>query len=177
MKTDIEIPEGVQLEVSKNKIRVSGPLGKTVREFPIRRLDVKVEGNIVKVVPKKTNALTKAILGTFRAHIENMIKGVQEKFVYKLKACSIHFPMTVKIEDKEVKISNFLGGKKPKIIHIKSDIDVKVSGDIIEVSSINKELAGSFAAKIEQSAKPKRKDRRIFQDGIYMIEKAGRKIE
>ena len=126
--TEIQIPEGVEVEIRKAKIIVSGPVGKVERSFPIRRIEIKKEGNTVKLTAKKDNALTKAVLGTFGSHITNMIKGVQEKFIYKLKACSIHFPMTVKVEGTELKISNFLGGKKPKVIKIPSEIEAKGRG-------------------------------------------------
>ena len=176
MRNKVQIPKGVEIGVRKNKINVSGPLGKLERVFPIRKIEIKREGDTLTLIPKKDNALTRAIVGTFGAHIKNMVKGVQERFVYKLKACSIHFPMSVKVEGKELKISNFLGEKKPKVIKIPLEVEVKVSGDIIEVGSINKELAGSFSARIEQAVRLKRKDRRVFQDGIYMIEKAGKEI-
>lgn len=176
MKTQVEVPEAVQVEIKKNRIKVSGPLGKSERVFPIRKIEIKIENSTVKLIARKDNALTKAVVGTFASHIENMVKGVQEKFVYKLKICSIHFPMTVKVESNNFRISNFLGGKKSRVIKIPLEVEVNISGDVIEVTSISKELAGSFAARIEQKTKPKRKDRRVFQDGIYITEKAGKEM-
>jgi large subunit ribosomal protein L6 len=177
MKTKITVPEKVQLHVEKNNITVEGPMGKIEREFPIKRMEIKREGNTLNLVAREDNAVTKAIVGAFGAHIENMIHGVQEKYVYKLKICSIHFPMSAKVEGSELKISNFLGEKKPKSILIPREVEVHVSGEFIEVKSINIESAGTFSARIEQATKPRRKDRRVFQDGIFMIEKAGQKLE
>ena len=43
-----------------------------------------------------------------------MFSGLQNKFVYKLEACNVHFPMTIKIEQGFLIINNFLGEKIPR---------------------------------------------------------------
>ena len=48
-----------------------------------------------------------------------------------------------------------------------------IKGDIIIVEGIDKELAGQTAARIEQSTRITNKDRRVFQDGCYITDKAG----
>jgi large subunit ribosomal protein L6 len=100
-----------------------------------------------------------------------MIKGVTEGFEYKMSIVYSHFPMQTKVEGKTVVISNFLGEKKPRIAKIVGGTTVKVSGNSVVVSGINKEDVGQTTANIEQKTKIKRFDPRVFQDGIYVVEK------
>ena len=53
-------------------------------------------------------------------------------------------------------------------------VDVNVNGDIVEISSRDIELAGLTATRMEQLTRVTRRDRRVFQDGIFIIEKAGK---
>jgi large subunit ribosomal protein L6 len=105
-----------------------------------------------------------------------MIKGVQEKFEYQLKICFSHFPINVEIKDKEAIIKNFLGEKIPRKTKILEDVEVEIDKDIIKVRSVSKELAGQVAANFEIATKIRKKDRRVFQDGIFIINKAGKEI-
>ena len=116
------------------------------------------------------------MLKTYRAHVKNLIKGVNEKFVYKLKICSSHFPMNVSISNNQFIVKNFLGEKSPRMMNIKDDVEVKINGDIIEVSSCNKEKAGNVASDIELLTKKVGKDVRVFQDGIYIVDKGGKLV-
>jgi large subunit ribosomal protein L6 len=79
--------------------------------------------------------------------------------------------MQVKVEGKNIVISNFLGEKKPRVANILGETTVKASGDEVVISGINKEDVGQTAANIEQLTKIKRFDPRVFQDGIYIVEK------
>ena len=79
--------------------------------------------------------------------------------------------MSVKIENNFLIILNFLGEKIPRKAIILPDVKVSVNGDIIIVESSNLENAGQTAANIEIATKIRNRDRRIFQDGIYIIEK------
>ena len=79
--------------------------------------------------------------------------------------------MTVSIDKDHLLIKNFLGEKIPRKAKIIKNVKVTVNGDIINVSSVDKELAGKMSSIIEQSTRITNKDRRRFMDGIWMIEK------
>jgi len=84
-----------------------------------------------------------------------------------------HFPMQVAItkEGDTVSVSNFLGERKPRIAKIVEGAKVELKGGEIVVSGINKEAVGQTAADIEQTTRIKGYDPRVFQDGIYLVEK------
>jgi large subunit ribosomal protein L6 len=172
----IEIPEGVEVSINENEIVVKGKEGEIKREFNLNKLQIEKKVGEIIIACEKATKREKKRINTISSHIKNMIKGAGKKFEYKLKICSSHFPITVKAEGKEVVIKNFLGEKIDRKSKIPEGVEVKIDRDIINVSSVNKELAGQAAASLERATKIRKKDRRIFQDGIFMISKAGREI-
>jgi large subunit ribosomal protein L6 len=73
-------------------------------------------------------------------------------------------------------IKNFLGESVPRKMAIKPNVEVKIEGEEIIVSSPDKEAAGQVAGDIEQLTRIKKRDIRIFQDGCYITHKAGKEI-
>lgn len=172
----IEIPEGVEAEIDGTTLKVKGPEGENERRFNFRKLEFKKEGNEIIIGYKKASKSEKKIINSIAAHIKNMVQGVQEKFEYQLKICSSHFPITVEVKGNEVIVKNFLGEKIPRKTEIPEGVEIEIDKDIIKVKSVNKEMAGQTSADFETLTKVRNKDRRIFQDGIFIINKAGREI-
>ena len=176
IKDIIEIPEGVEVTVEPTKINVKGPNGDLERRFYSPAVKIKKEENKISFEVKKATKREKTIMKTTEAHIKNMIKGVTEKFEYKLKVCSGHFPMTASYDNGEFIVKNFLGESVPRKIKINGDVEITVKGNDITVSGPDKEKAGQAAARIESMTRMTNKDRRRFQDGIFIISKAGKEI-
>lgn len=174
VEASVEIPEGIEVNVANRTITVKGPKGELHREFPKEFVSITKKGNSVVILGKANK--TKPIVGTFKSHITNMIKGVQEEFVYKMRVCFSHFPTTVEIQGNKFIVKNFLGGAKNREMEIPKNVSVTVDGKEIEIKSTDKELAGSFAGLIEQKTRPRKKDLRVFQDGCYIISKAGKEV-
>ncbi len=181
---ELEIPEGVKVNYNKesNTFIVEGPKGKLERSFSYDKFNVKVEGNklifeySIKTLSQKKN------VHTIISIVKSMIEGVKNGFTYKLKVYSTHFPMQVKFQNNVFSVVNFLGEKKPREIVFdkelleKYKITIKVQGENIVVEGIDKEVTGNVAARIEQITRITDRDRRKFQDGIYIVEKAGKEI-
>lgn len=172
----IEIPAGVKARIEGNKIVVEGQKGKIEREYPVKNIEIKISGSGVEVAARGKTAQHRALEGTFRAHIKNMLRGIVEPFIYRLKIAYVHFPMSVKIQGNELIVTNFLGAKQNKIVKIPKNATVKVENEIIIVSSPDIEIAGKTATLIEQSTRISNRDRRVFLDGIYLIERHGNPI-
>lgn len=172
----IEIPEGVEVKVDGTEIIVKGKEGELKRNFESVNISFELKDNKVELESKKATKREKKMMNTIKAHIQNMIKGVQEKFEYKMKVCNSHFPMNVEVKGKEAVIKNFLGEKIPRKVKILEGTDVKIERDVIIISSTNKELAGQTAGNFEKATFVKGRDRRVFQDGIFITSKPGRDI-
>lgn len=171
---EIEIPKDMDANIEGNMLIVKGKEGENKKTFNINKLVFEKKDNKIIIKNKKATKKEKKMINTIAAHVRNMIKGVQEKFEYKLKIVSSHFPISIEIKENEAIIKNFLGEKIPRKTKILDKVDVKVDNSIITVTSHDKELAGQVAANFEKTTRIRMKDRRIFQDGIFITNKAGR---
>jgi large subunit ribosomal protein L6 len=175
-RKEIDIPEGISVSITDSEILVEGNGSKLSKFFLFGNLNAKVEGNKVVVTSPKNTKRSLKIAGTFNAIINNLFEGIQTGFIYKLKICSGHFPMNVSVSGNELTIKNFLGEAVPRKTKFSSDATVKIEGDIVVIESKDKEVAGQTAGKIESLTKIKNRDSRIFQDGVYIIQKHNKQI-
>ena len=169
--TTVEIPEGVEGTLEGRIVKIKGEKGELVRDFSHAPINIQLEDKTVTVQaswPRKKEA---ALVGTVCSHIQNMIKGVTKGFTYKLKIVFSHFPITVKIKKKTLTIENFTGERNPRKAKIMGDTKVTVKGDDIIVQGINLEDVSQTAANIQNATRIRRKDPRVFLDGIYVYEK------
>jgi len=174
----IEIPEGVEVNISGDVVSVKSGDKENKKKLNISNILLSKKDNFIILESKKSTKKERKMIHTIKAHIINMISGVQEDFEYKLEAVFVHFPMTIELdkEKNEIKIKNFFGGKKPLSCKILKGTEVEINKNLISVKSHDKELAGQMAANLEKTTALKGKDKRKFQDGIYIVEKPGRVI-
>jgi len=175
MEKIVEIPQGIEVDISNMKIAVKGEKGTLQKDFihPMFAGKVRIEkkDNEVRIYSDSEKRKIKAMVGTIAAHLRNMIRGVTEGYVYKLKIVYMHFPFTVKLENDTVIVNNFLGSKSVRKAKIVGDAKVEIKGDEIIVTGINREEVGQTCGNLERSTKIKSRDRRIFQDGIFLQSK------
>lgn len=177
MREDIALPAGVSATAVNGRFALKGPKGDVAREFSIPNAQILVEGNRVSVVSAKASKREKKLLGSLRAHIVNMIRGITEGHVYKLKVCFTHFPITVSVSGRKLTVKNFLGEKTPREVELPENVKAKVEGADVTIESSDKEAAGRAAAAIEQGTKRANYDKRVFADGIYITMKDGKEVK
>ena len=170
----LEIPSGINVVVEDNVITLKKDNNEIKRKLN-NRIVVKVDGNKVLISSKNISKREKKILYSIKAHIKNAFEGLSKGFKYKLQAVSVHFPMTLEFDkvNNVLLVKNFLGEKKPRTINIIPGVEVKLNKDLIELDSADIEKAGQVAANIEKGTKIRYRDRRVFQDGIFITEKPG----
>ena len=173
MEYKVAIPEKVDVTLIHGLLTAKGPKGEVKRKFIFPKVSIERQGNEIVLNSKKATKREKATIFTTEAHLKNMFKGVLEGCTYKLKICSGHFPMKVSYKNNIFEVKNYMGETVPRTLKIRPGVTVEVKEPEIIVSAPDKELAGQTAAAIEHVTKRAAFDRRIFQDGIYIIVKDG----
>ena len=131
----------------------------------------RLEGNKLIIEKGNSNKNDKKLINSLVSHIKNALHGLDKKYEYNLQICSIHFPMNVKVEKNKLIIKNFFGERKDRIVEINPKVSIKLENDIIKLESPDKELAGQEASRLEAVTRITTRDRRVFQDGIWIIKK------
>lgn len=169
----VKIPDGVQVKVQSEQVIVSAKGVTLQRTLFHPRVSILSEGGEVKIrceYPKRRDG---ALVGTFAAHLRNMIQGVTQGFTYEMKIVYSHFPVKASVKGPEFVIENFLGEKFPRKAKILGSTKVEVKGDQVVLTGPDLEAVSQTAANIEQATRIKGFDPRVFQDGIYITKKAG----
>ena len=177
LESEIEIPSGIIVNIHKDEI-IFKKEDKEIRRKLNPMIRVKVEEGKIKITSEKFTKREKKNFGSIKAHVKNAIEGLNNPWKYKLQIAMVHFPTTALIDKdtNEFVLKNFLGEKKDRRVKLSSDVEIKINKDIIEITSSNVEKAGQTAANLEKLTKVRNRDRRIFQDGIFIIEKPGREF-
>ncbi|MBU3896739.1 MAG: 50S ribosomal protein L6 [Nanoarchaeota archaeon] len=172
MEKTFQIPEGVNVEINNFEITVTGKKGKLEKNFanPVFTNKIKIvkTDKEVKVSTDSDKRKIKAMIGTIVAYLKNMSVGVTDGYKYTMKIVYMHFPFTVKLDGKVIIIGNFLGGKALRKSKIIGDTNVEIKGDDVIVTGVNVEEVGQTCANLETATKIKDRDRRVFQDGIFL---------
>lgn len=173
IRAEIKMPQGVSARFSDGALVVKGKAGEVTRRFHFGRVAVEVRDGITLTLemPRKQEM---AEFNTIASEIRTAVEGAEKGFEYRLKIVYAHFPIKVQVKGNEVIIENFLGERYPRKARIMGKAKVSISGDQVTVSSVDVEEAGQTAANIEKATRIKNYDRRVFQDGIYIVEKAGK---
>ncbi len=148
-KLPVAIPQGVKAAVAGQLVSVEGPKGKL--SFSVRP-GVKVEvaeGNFV-VSMTGNDAQSKADYGTTRATINNMVQGVSKGWKRLLELNGVGF--AAKLQGKNLVLS--VGFSHEVSIELPNEIKANVQKNSVELESADRELVGTYAAKIRQVQPP-----------------------
>ncbi|MHA1579141.1 MAG: 50S ribosomal protein L6 [Candidatus Freyarchaeota archaeon] len=173
-KLELVIPENVNVQVKDMAVEVSGPLGTIIKDFShAKKIRISKTDNKIILDTLYPDKKKLALLGTIKSHIQNMIDGVVHKFRYEMKIVYAHFPITVEYDQTQniLLIKNFLGERSARKAKILSGVDVRIEGDNVILEGIDKEKVGQTAANIQRATRIRKKDPRIFGDGIYVYRK------
>ncbi len=169
----VEVPDGVQVRLEGDDVVVASQNVTLRRKLSHPKVSLALEGQEVCVRSEYPSRREGALVGTFAAHLRNMIEGVTRGFTYEMKVVYSHFPIKAGVKGTEFVIENFLGEKFPRRATILRGTKVDVQGDRVVLTGPDIEAVSQTAANIEQATKIKGFDPRVFQDGIYITKKAG----
>ena len=168
----ISIPNGVQVSIASHTILVKGPKGDLKQELsPLARVDISDE--TIQVSPVDESRSARAIYGTTRSLIANMVKGVTEPFSKDLLIEGVGFRAAIKGQSIDLE----LGYSHPVVHPIPEGVVVTVADNVkIHVEGADKQKVGQVAADIKSyyPVEPyKGKGVRIV--GEYVRRKEGKK--
>ncbi len=163
--------KGVKVEKVDGRIKVSGPKGElSVAPPPSIGIEIRDDG----IVVSRSSDLKsqKALHGTWRALLNNMVKGVSEGYQKKLEIVGVGY----KAEMKGKKIQLVLGYSHPILFEPPQGIKVETpQPTAIVITGIDKQLVGQVAAKLRSFRPPEPyKGKGVKYEGEYIRRKAGK---
>ncbi|MDD5022828.1 MAG: 50S ribosomal protein L6 [Candidatus ainarchaeum sp.] len=161
--SDMEISKGITVDIRGSEIKVKGSKGEVIKNFGPGVI-LESDGSKIKISTKQ-----KEMINTVKGIIKNMFKGTSEGYTRTMKILFSHFPITLEIKGQQIFIKNFLGEKSPRKTKIEGNVKVSVKGQEVVITGSNKEEVGQTIANIKTATKIRKRDARIFQDGIYLI--------
>ena len=171
-KLPIEIPSGVEVALEGNTVSVTGPKGKLSQSFS-DLAKISLEDNEVKISPADNSRAARAIFGTVRAIIANMVKGVMENYTRDLLIEGVGF----RASSQGDKVNLELGYSHPINYSVPEGVTVTVADNVkVRVEGPDKQKVGQTAADIKSfyPVEPyKGKGVRIV--GEYVRRKEGKK--
>ncbi|KAM3174165.1 hypothetical protein ACTXT7_011087 [Hymenolepis weldensis] len=172
----IRVPTNVKVTVHSRVVTVKGKRGTLKRSFRHLALDIKASNRKVTVTKYFGVRKELAAVRTVCSHIENMIKGVQYGFQYKMQTLHAHFPINLLVpgEGKVVQIKNFLGERTTRVIPMAPGVKAVGgggAGDSLLIQGNDLESVSKSAALIQQSCAARHKDIRKFLDGVYVSQR------
>jgi large subunit ribosomal protein L6 len=144
----IEIPAGVKVTVSDHKVAVTGSKGAIERQFnPRVKIMVDEAGKKLSVTREGNTKLDKAVHGTERSLLNNMIIGVTTGYEKRLEIHGVGYG--AKQQGNELVIQ--IGYTHPVKMEIPKGINITTPNpNLVVMQSVNKELLGNFAAKVRE---------------------------
>ncbi len=170
-KKPITLPAGVSAAFSGGVLTVKGPKGELSRAFTDDITLTLGEGEIT-LIPARESNYTRALWGTYAAHIYNMIAGVTEGFVKRLEVEGVGYRAEVRGSE----LILMIGFSHPVAVPIPPDVTVVVEKNVMTVSGNDKEAVGQFAAVVRRMKPPEPyKGKGIHYEGEYILRKQGKR--
>ncbi|MDP2629511.1 MAG: 50S ribosomal protein L6 [Candidatus Harrisonbacteria bacterium] len=169
----IEIPQGVEVTVEKDLVRLKGAKGEsTVSLLPF--VSVEVKDSTVHCSIEKSHKQARSNWGTCASLIENAIAGVSQGFEKKLEIEGVGY----RVSQEGANLVLNLGYSHPIKVEAPAGITLKVEeGNSILISGVEKQQVGQVAAEIRKLRKPEPyKGKGIRYSGEIIRRKAGKKV-
>lgn len=170
-KKPIEIPAGVTVTLDNNHVTVKGPKGELSRTFH-SDIEIKVEENVVNISRPTDNKEHRALHGTTRAVLANMVEGVSKGFERGLELVGVGY----RAAKQGNKLVLNVGYSHPVEIEAEKGLEIEVpSNTKVVIKGTDKERVGALAANIRDVRPPEPyKGKGIRYEGEYVRRKEGK---
>lgn len=172
-KKPVTIPEKVEVKNEGGTVSVKGPKGDLSYTLP-EGVSVEIADGEVTVSRASDQRLHRALHGTARSLISNMIEGVSSGFVKELEIHGVGLRAAVKGKALDLN----LGFSHPLAHPIPDSLKVEVADNTkIKVEGIDKQVVGQFAAEVRAYYPPEPfKGKGVRYVGEYVRRKAGKSV-
>ena len=149
-KNPVVVPSGVQVALSGARVSIKGPKGSLEHEVhPMVKLVQ--EGNLLKFERTNDSTLARAVSGTTRALVNNMVTGVAKGFEKKLTIIGVGYRAAVQGK----KLNLTLGYSHPVVYDIPNGITIEAPDQTnLVIKGLDKQLVGQVAAEIRHYREP-----------------------
>ena len=151
-KQPVKIPTGVTVEVKDRTVKVRGPKGEmTLEVHPA--ITVRLDGQKNEIVLERTaeDAQTRALHGTMRALVNNMVIGVSQGYLKQLEVIGLGYQARLQGKDLAV----LVGYSHPVVMTPPNQVTVEIPNPThIKISGPDKQAVGEFAAKVRKIRPP-----------------------
>lgn len=175
-KAPINVPQGVEVNVSADSVKVKGPKGELEQAIDAEAVEVKLEEGVINLTRKSDVADHRSKHGLYRALIYNMIEGVSTGYKKELELVGVGYRATTKGQILEMVIgySHPVAFEIPKEVKVTATTE-KGQAPVVTLESHDKQLVGQVAAKIRSLRKPEPyKGKGIKYKDEYIRRKAGK---
>jgi large subunit ribosomal protein L6 len=171
-KRPVTIPSGVTAQIENGTLSVKGPKG-TLSMGLSDAVTYKVEGDVITVTPANDTRRSRDNWGMQRTLVSNLVEGVTAGFTKTLDITGVGY--RAQMQGKKLKLQ--LGFSHDVEIDVPEDVEVKTPDQTtVEVSGIDKQKVGQFAAEVRRWRKPEPyKGKGIRYRGEYIFRKEGKK--
>jgi len=167
----LEIPSGVTVTLNDNTVTVKGPKGELTRTFH-PDMNIKIEDNVLTVERPSDNKEHRALHGTTRSIIGNMVEGVSKGFERGLELVGVGY----RASKSGNKLVLNVGYSHPVEIVPENGIEIEVPSQTkVVVKGTDKERVGATAANIRAVRSPEPyKGKGIRYEGEMVRRKEGK---
>jgi large subunit ribosomal protein L6 len=148
----VTVPAGVHVKVAGQEVHVKGPKGEMIRMFS-PEMGIKLESSQVVITRGSDEPRLKALHGTTRALISNMVTGVSTGFTRLLDVEGVGYrPELSPVKD----LVLYVGYSHPVTVKPPEGISFEVDAKArqIKINGFDKELVGQMAANIREIRPP-----------------------
>jgi len=149
-KNPVTLPQGVEATVSGQVVTVKGPKGQA--SYAVHDLvEVVLEGNELKFSPRNGSREAKALSGTMRSVVNNMVQGVHQGYEKKLQLVGVGY--RAQAQGKVLNLT--LGFSHPVVFEVPEGVTIETPSQTeIVVKGIDKQVVGQVAANIRRYRPP-----------------------
>jgi large subunit ribosomal protein L6 len=168
----IEVPEGVEINQNGNVISAKGINGE-LSTIVNKAVVVEINAKKIIVVPNDKSSKGRALWGTTRALINNVVKGVSVGFVKNMEIVGVGYRGALQGN----KLSLSLGLSHPVEMEIPEGLSIKMDGNTkFTISGPDKQKLGQFAAVVRSKRPPEPfKGKGIRYSDEFILRKEGKK--